>query len=308
MQQIGLKLSLPNGLSLTVSSTGEASPMCARLISTALRSATSSLGSEAGPSPSVAPAGPTLDLFGREVVPASRSRSRARAKASPTSDTCGQCGTSSFASDALQRSLENRLRARLRGSDLCEVIWKPWATPWGQSLSRPRARVRTTCGTGFGSWPTPTSWDHKDGKPCPNVPVNGLLGRMVWPTPTAQQYGTNQGGAMGRTGPVRGSTATIAKTATWPTAKASDDRLGMPDRFQGPLSANGRRSNLNDAAAMQTRASLGSSEQTKKPGALNPEFVCWLMGYPPEWLSCAPSATRSTRGRQRSSSVPASKA
>lgn len=32
------------------------------------------------------------------------------------------------------------------------------------------------------------------------------------------------------------------------------------------------------------------------------EFVCWLMGYPPEWLSCAPSATPSTCGRPRRSS------
>jgi hypothetical protein len=28
----------------------------------------------------------------------------------------------------------------------------------------------------------------------------------------------------------------------------------------------------------------GSREPTEKPGALNPEFVSWLMGYPPEWL------------------------
>jgi hypothetical protein len=34
-------------------------------------------------------------------------------------------------------------------------------------------------------WPTPTARDWKDGSYCPNVPVNGLLGRAVWPTPTA---------------------------------------------------------------------------------------------------------------------------
>ena len=26
-------------------------------------------------------------------------------------------------------------------------------------------------------------------------------------------------------------------------------------------------------------------------GALNPQFSCWLMGYPQEWVSCADSAT-----------------
>ena len=34
---------------------------------------------------------------------------------------------------------------------------------------------------------------------------------------------------------------------------------------------------------------------TTNSGALNPEFSRWLMGYPPAWLSCAGSATRSSR-------------
>jgi len=29
-------------------------------------------------------------------------------------------------------------------------------------------------------WPTPTTRDHKDGKECPNVPLNALLGRVAW--------------------------------------------------------------------------------------------------------------------------------
>ena len=35
-------------------------------------------------------------------------------------------------------------------------------------------------------WPTPTARDWKDGGYCPNVEVNGLLGRAVWPTPTTK--------------------------------------------------------------------------------------------------------------------------
>lgn len=46
-------------------------------------------------------------------------------------------------------SLESKLRARLNGSDLCEVMWKAWDTPLQPNLSRPRARVRSTYGTGF---------------------------------------------------------------------------------------------------------------------------------------------------------------
>ena len=55
--------------------------------------------------------------------------------------------------------------------------------------------VRDKTGTSFGAklsdavaheereprlWPTPTARDHKDGSYCPNVEVNGLLGRAVW--------------------------------------------------------------------------------------------------------------------------------
>jgi len=35
-------------------------------------------------------------------------------------------------------------------------------------------------------WSTPTTRDHKDGPACPNVPINGLLGRQVWPTGPAR--------------------------------------------------------------------------------------------------------------------------
>jgi hypothetical protein len=102
------------------------------------------------------------------------------------------------------------------------------------------------------SWPTPTTRDHKDGGYCPNVPINGLLGRMVWPTPTAQQYGSNQGGAAGRVGPVRGSIATIAKSV-WPTptslAQAKDGNneagnsaglVANPEAFDWVIGADGK--------------------------------------------------------------------
>jgi hypothetical protein len=122
------------------------------------------------------------------------------------------------------------------------------------------------------AWPTPTTRDHKDGSYCPNVPINGLLGRMVW---------------------------------TWPTPAAME-----PDVDPSVVLA--RKERLSDSTGVHRGPALplgsmvitnGSSAPTEKRGALNPEFVCWLMGYPPEWLSCAPSETRSTSGRRQRSSV-----
>lgn len=45
---------------------------------------------------------------------------------------------------------------------------------------------------------------------------------------------------------------------------------------------------------------FGLMEPMVKRGALNPAFVCWLMGFPQEWESCAPMVTPSSRkSRQR---------
>jgi hypothetical protein len=48
-------------------------------------------------------------------------------------------------------------------------------------------------------------------------------------------------------------------------------------------------------------AILSSLAPTQKGfiGALTPEFVCWLMGYPAEWLSCVDWGTLSSRKKRR---------
>ena len=117
-------------------------------------------------------------------------------------------------------------------------------------------------------WPTTTTRDYKDGAYNPSVPINSLLGRTVWPTPTRQD-------------------AASSGAAGYSTES---------DRHSGTT--------LTDAM----RFSTGSSAPTENCGALNPEFVCWLMGYSPEHLSCAPTETRSTSGRPRRSSKPRSPA
>ena len=48
----------------------------------------------------------------------------------------------------------------------------------------------------WAGWPTPTTRDHKDGKECPNVPLNALLGRVAWLTANPQAARITADGTM----------------------------------------------------------------------------------------------------------------
>jgi hypothetical protein len=205
--------------------------------------------------------GLTIGQFGRVLAPVNLSARQAKELGLLTSGICGPHSTISSDSANLQSSLASRLQVLLNGSDLCEVIWKPRVTPWGASLSKPRARVRTIFATDSSLWPTATSRDHKDGPYCPNVPINALLGRAVWVWPTPLRYDAD-------------------------IKNLSDTR---------------RPSLLSVAMRSTPRSSDGSSESTAKRGALNPEFVCWLMGFPQEWVYCGVSAMLSIPARRRRS-------
>jgi len=97
------------------------------------------------------------------------------------------------------------------------VALSGWATPVGQQANgTPDAfleRKRKSMANGsqsmgvclsdlnmqvqaWAGWPTPTTRDHKDGKECPNVPLNALLGRVAWLTANPQAARITADGTM----------------------------------------------------------------------------------------------------------------
>lgn len=123
--------------------------------------------------------------------------------------------------------------------------------------------------------------------------------------------------------------------AGWPTPSCNNDRTGNPESAMNMTRADGTKvqQRLQDFAAICGPARLtasgdlliGSSAGMESGGQLNPAHSRWLMGIPVEWdecapiknasprfrrgkikaaasADCAPTATRSTRPRRKSSS------
>lgn len=250
--------------------------------------------------------GRLIDLFGRALARASHSAPRESARAFPTVGTCGPSLPGSLASAALQSSLANKLQAQMAGfgSPEYSLIWKQWAMPSRVPICAQRARARRISDSDFTGWHTPKATDGSHGGPNQS---GGSLPRDAavmsgWATPTVRDQRSGKHSLETWRKGARPLNEQAWRVVGWPTATVNDSRNGRnATAVRMPDSKHHTGTTLSDLAFGQT--TNGSEVLTANTGALNPAFVCWLMGYPAGWENFAASATRLSRKSRLNSSV-----
>lgn len=238
------------------------------MTSKAIRSATGSLESRAGRSPSNSPVLRQLRLFGPARVPANRIPQRAKDAVIAMSGICGRSFTDSSASAALSASLASRLKTRLDtvGSMEYRQTWKEKVTPSGRLYLAHTARARRTsdkdCSGEVSGWPTPTKSDTTGGK----QPSGGTrttpskLKQMPtvltgWPSPTARDY--------------------KSETAS--------------DTYNQQRNSHARGKPLSYEALGATTASSPAATAKRGASVLNAAMSRWLQGFPAAWDEASPN-------------------
>lgn len=216
----------------------------------------------------------------------------------------GQYGNVSSESADLQRSLESKLRQQLPMGGLTMFIkgWSRKATPSHRRYCQLQVSAHPINEIDYGLWPTPCSDDQglRKAKYSQGGSALSLVAAQVlWTTPSSRDWKDTPGMTAERkdgksrndqlprqvVGVLRPTATATARVRSEETLKkCADFRKKNANQNTVPLY-------LEDTAILATgQPESGSPAPTGKRGSLNPEFVCWLMGFNTDVLSSMLSA------------------
>ena len=219
--------------------------------------------------------------------PASPSASPEGAGEQTTPGGSGRPCATSFHASAQLGCLEKILLGSSQWvSTECSLTWKRSATPAGRLLFRLVPSMRPTKETEYSLWRTPADAT-RGAHPCPDKQAgkHSLVteAKGLWPTPQASVIYPKDG-LEPKTRSADDPQVGLADVALWATASLHNDGESPETFRQDRRNADSARGQQLVNQVAHGAMPNGSPERTEKPGGLNPEFVCWLMGFPEGWL------------------------